>query len=1146
MSHKDEASLLHLPPEILNNIFARVSRESLKSLALTCAQIYPHASALIWHTIDITDKCSARRLPDKDAYKIDVDPEHDADSYLYPGMPLRWGPAALQTGVGGNLRGASALDYIDGEPAHNMTSVRRNLLDSDDIADEDRCERDLRYSQTDKCDNGLGLDQHDDIPAIRKLYLLATRPDLAARVHVLCHRCHLPTPDMSTELVWMCTGGQTLSSDWRVLVLLRLAIQNMVNVTTLRLVMPHWNFYWVMICDFMDSNRNKSRPVTRLWLETCTAVWDAGQWPSRCDFSTLKSIRLRRLKIENHRHDPTHQTMFPPYFLARTGPPVRLRNGYGGQYFASTHDIAQEHICRPYLDENSPKVPPTDIVATSCRGAQIFDQTVSSQSPDLEALLDMRQHEIGRLMPLIDASHATGDCSREYHKGRRMVRWLARNCCNLTHLNIDWLILRRPDITPALTLSTMAATTSDRFLFADLSKLRIETLRSFQLRNAIALNSILPPDVFLLTPTNFTDDSTGSNVHRIDFLGFLEAHPKLTCLAWPMDAIVREPLLDLPHSKAKERVESAQLAKRMQVVLNRLGSHLDTLRLDVRYQHKGEPHSQLPTTDFHEIQSCKRRRLFIETMACRMTSIRTLKLEGYIPRDEKREILQAMAACPLERFISIGRTFPLGNTWGVGAADLERWEQSAWDHISVLTFNDHLQAEIPGSIQQDPRTRSLVITKNYSREIHFPHGMPPAFPGGNFNDMFTSPGGNVNDMFTSPGGNFNDMFTARYGWTNAEPPLLSTISLNFADTITELKFCGFNGSIVYGHKFYTSGDSSLNQHARFVNDMVLYYLRDFHNLQNLVLSYYLPRDTRFEEEDVILTWLCERDALWHGKQEGFENELPNAETDDIIWDDLYSNEVGKVDIEDLLQVIETFRDFKLVQHALRRAFIYDKNWIIQSSISPFPRFPSFEPYRDSMNVDIDYVEEQIPYGVENQDDDRNSDWSGGGYPDFESAHAQEAAPTDPNDTGYRLSIFNILPFPYEQIYPQPEIVFAPFRYSRFISQWLNSAFLAPPTEPTEVEFFWRHVASSLQILRHRFAPGRMAQQISEEIGGYLSGQALEKGVNVRASFCLGTESCDVFDLDIKMNAGGVQRFWGPRPDSDPDRRREKNDARQYF
>lgn len=62
-------------------------------------------------------------------------------------------------------------------------------------------------------------------------------------------------------------------------------------------------------------------------------------------------------------------------------------------------------------------------------------------------------------------------------------------------------------------------------------------------------------------------------------LEFMEAHPRLKCLAWPMDHF---------FSASPRR----DIAPRVQKVVDRLGWTLEDLRVDAEYKGSGEPHSE--------------------------------------------------------------------------------------------------------------------------------------------------------------------------------------------------------------------------------------------------------------------------------------------------------------------------------------------------------------------------------------------------------------------------------------------------------------------------------------------------------------------------------------------------------------------------
>ena len=129
---------------------------------------------------------------------------------------------------------------------------------------------------------------------IRLLLVLAQNPFLASQVRVLMHRCHLPEPDVFEDLPNMSFSDATLSRDPRTLRLLRLAIQSMNNVHTLRIVLGHHNVVYGLISGFFRKDRPRKCPVRRLWLESSSL--DGLEW-DQLDSRGLESFRYRRAAI---------------------------------------------------------------------------------------------------------------------------------------------------------------------------------------------------------------------------------------------------------------------------------------------------------------------------------------------------------------------------------------------------------------------------------------------------------------------------------------------------------------------------------------------------------------------------------------------------------------------------------------------------------------------------------------------------------------------------------------------------------------------------------------------------------------------------------------------------------------------------------
>jgi hypothetical protein len=337
------------------------------------------------------------------------------------------------------------------------------------------------------------------------------------------------------------------------------------------------------------------------------------------------------------------------------------------------------------------------------------------------------------------------------------MRWLlGASASTLTSLNLDWLLWRRkePD----------QYDRSKRTLIA-LAALRFPELQAFQIRNAVLQQTKLPDDVFLLEDT---------------FLEFMEYHRKLKCLAWPLDKFYS-------HAKPSDDVRD-----RIRKLIAHLSTMLTELRIDAQYAGHGEP-----TTDtshaMEDMQECIRRRRFIAEFAPHMRRIECIKLEGGIPRDEKREILRALHWCPLEKIVMIGVAYPVGNTWGPQGLKLKELDQgSNWDDIHNLEDED-LDA----------------ILAAYRRGFQVPESFE---------------------------------FEPEYGWPS-QTPLLQTIALHHASKVTELKICGYNGCPILSHM--TS-----------ITHPLLNGLRHFDNLQQLVMSFWLLtwHDGAYRDPEIIKHW----------------------------------------------------------------------------------------------------------------------------------------------------------------------------------------------------------------------------------------------------------------------------------------------------
>jgi hypothetical protein len=581
-------------------------------------------------------------------------------------------------------------------------------------------------------------DEHDDTPMIQKLFVLARNPYIASKVHVVTHCCHLPTPGIFSELPYMHFDSDNLSQPVVLHDLVQLAIRNLVNVHTLRIIYGHKNITSSLLEGFLSPNRPRCRPLRRLWLESCSlsgARIDWGALPTG-----LESIRIRRLRAEviSKGNNGKRLMQFPEFRISRWGHSFWLHDGAGGFFWTAVQfglpDAALQHRRIPQaspeqIDEKAnefdagiweglPEV--TEYLNESLAENQLFSQTQEATVPEF---------------PLL-----------------HLLRWSP----NITKLNLDWVIWR-----PKKSEDDESAST----FLQELSRMRFLHLRAFQIRNAVVEMTRLPSDIYLLEST---------------FLDFLEAHPKITCLAFPLDKFYS-------HKRPSQDV-----VIRSRKLIAHFATVLVDLRLDSCYNNNGDPVTDEEITDLCKEQERIRRRRFINEFAPYLTRIEHIKLEGGIPRDEKREILRALRLCPLKRIVMIGASFPVGNTWGHHGENLKVVDEGVTDHSYDLEEEDW--DGVMASVASKPAVSTTTD------------------------------------------------FTPRYGWPPA-PAFLDNIAADHAATVEELKLCGFNGSPVLSNFLP-------------VTKPILFPLRHFHNLRQLIISFWLI--TYFEDEhrdmSIIQSW----------------------------------------------------------------------------------------------------------------------------------------------------------------------------------------------------------------------------------------------------------------------------------------------------
>jgi hypothetical protein len=540
--------------------------------------------------------------------------------------------------------------------------------------------------------------------------------------------------------------ADNLSQHVRLHALLKLAIRNMVNVHTLRIIYGHWKLTNALIAGFLDEGRPRHVPLRKLWLESCCFDKDALYWRLPNKKTGLESIRMRRLGSQVM--DPTQrqEMHFMEFKLSRGGQYYQIHDGAGGFVGTTVH----------FSEEGLPAQWPRPSVEELVAKGEALDAAIWEELPEIREYIDAQP------LDLFEDSIAGGIPTGPSN----VMQWyIESSASTLTSLNLDWVHWRKKEREPDHPLSN-----SNCFLVA-LAQLRFPHLRAFQIRNAVLPLTKLPAQIYLLEDT---------------FLDFMEAHPKMQCLGWPMDKV---------YSHVKPSVD---VQNRSRKLVAHLAMMLTDLRMDTQYADRGEPLTgECRTTE--ETQERTRRRRFIAEFAPHMRKVEQIKLEGGIPRDEKRELLRALHWCPLKKLVMIGVTFPAGNTWGGGG--------------------HQLRAIDPG------QSSSGFV---YSLEEEDLDGMLASYRRG-----FPLP----SDITFSPD----------YGWSVREAPLLQTIALHHSTTVEEIKICGYNGCPILSHQTP-------------ITHPLLMGIRSFHNLKQLVISFWMLTwyEDSYRDTEIIQSWLDTR------------------------------------------------------------------------------------------------------------------------------------------------------------------------------------------------------------------------------------------------------------------------------------------------
>ena len=248
------------------------------------------------------------------------------------------------------------------------------------------------------------------------------------------------------------------------------------------------------------------------------------------------------------------------------------------------------------------------------------------------------------------------------------------------HRSRDILSSNAITLFPGSTLTSLVLdwTMAHVALVKTIADLTFPKLRAFQVRNAVVQDSELPPEIglYLFGPI---------------WLAFLERHPLLQCIAWPMQHFLPDDRIITPRERS---------------IVSRVCRNLKELRIDSPIVHPGSRED-----DFASSYSLTRLQDFVETVAPLLTSLQSIKLEGSIPYSIKHSLLQALQVSPLRKVVVIGVFFPIKYLWSgldpTNKADIYHNEfevrnQLMWigDHaVSSASLGSQIQA-LSISVQQ--------------------------------------------------------------------------------------------------------------------------------------------------------------------------------------------------------------------------------------------------------------------------------------------------------------------------------------------------------------------------------------------------------------------------------------------------------------
>ncbi|MCJ1306302.1 hypothetical protein MMC08_009122, partial [Hypocenomyce scalaris] len=208
-----------------------------------------------------------------------------------------------------------------------------------------------------------------------------------------------------------------------------------------------------------------------------------------------------------------------------------------------------------------------------------------------------------------------------------------------------------------------------------------------------------------------------------------------------------------------------------------------------------------------------------------MRALEAMKVEGSIPYDERHELMGALKHCPLQKVVIIGVCYPGSSVTDFEEIDVREAVQSGrWDLRNPLPISRYGQDRYWGSFASENEwaeaCRSAAATT----------------------------------------------FTPSHGPRAGFAPIIDTIALYHASTITELKFCGFRGApILHSPTLKTP--------------FILRSLQRFHQLRYIATAVWMLTfyDGSNRGEEISAYWLAPQSP------ESTALALTNATNDNNEW-----------------------------------------------------------------------------------------------------------------------------------------------------------------------------------------------------------------------------------------------------------------------